>query len=214
MSEVYWITGAKGWEASQGIDVWLARNGLKPAWINEVFWLSQPGDPVISSLPSRASQWNLVGTAAHRLLQLILSDLLYGRNDLVLLVESLGQTVSLAALATPQAVGRFNLEAAGRLKALGRLHQGQPSHDAVNFLRSNLIEMEVEPESLGCFVITGGSNSNLDAVALPAKVVELPVGSGLIESVLALLDVLKNQPAKTGVLVDGEFSLATLLEVL
>ncbi len=214
MSEVYWIAGAQNWEASQGIDAWLARIGLKPTWIDEIFWLSSPGAPVFSNLPDRSRQWDVTAATAHRLLQLILSDLLCGKNDFVVLVESRGQTISLAALATPQAVGRYNLLPAGRLAALSGLHQGQPAPEIVKAVMANLAEFELEPESVSCLASANGSGLNLTPNFTQAQLLKLPGDAGLVESILALRDALKNQPAKTGLLFYGESSLATLLEVL
>lgn len=213
MSEVYWIAGAANWDSPGGTDAWLDHSGLKPAWIDEIFWLAQPKFQRILNLPEHARQWPVSGPTAHRLLQLIINDMLCGMNDLVLLAESLAQAISLAVLATPQAVGRYNLLPLGRLQPIRGIHSGDMPTNAAKAMVIDLAAKEVEPESVH-LMVNPGSTMEMPAALPSMKKLEVDASDGLIRSLQTLLNALRNQTARAGLYVDGTPEIATLLEVL
>ena len=211
MIEVYWIAGVRNLDDPGGLESWLANAGLKINWIDEIFWLSDSNAPIVPSLPNRASYWSLTGTPSHRLLHLIMSELLLAKNDLVLLVEQPGENFSLAVLGTPRAVGRFNLLPEIRLCAMDQWSVSLALPEIQKKLKSQLAEIDLELSSIGILAHRVDQNIDLNLDLPGVRKIELRPGCGLIDSLVSIITAMKNQSVKTGLFIDGN---ATILEVV
>jgi hypothetical protein len=137
MSEVYWVWGGEITAVSGVSSLLQAQAGIRPAWVEEIHWLSAPGgqsanavDGLSASLP--LFSWQLPGMQDHYLLQSVGRTVMLEQRDLVVIVEEKQGNLAALALASPRAVGRYNLLPHARLIFLPSI-QTKPTGEPAAF---------------------------------------------------------------------------------
>lgn len=142
MSEVYVISGGEIPPDAGGLPGWLEQQRIKASWLDEIHWLGIDSVPGIV-FDGRQITWPVTGPAAHRLLHLILGEMLLGKREMSLLVQSAGSRLYGLLLGSPAALGRRNRLPLARLTALTPARSGVPSSLAA-LIGAELENNEVE----------------------------------------------------------------------
>jgi hypothetical protein len=136
MSEVYWVWGGEITTSGELSGLLQAQAGIRPAWIEEMHWLSAFAgqsatavDGFSASLP--LFRWEMPGMQDHYLLQSVGRAVMLEHRDLVVIVEEKQAKLSALALASPRAVGRYNLLPHARLIFLPSI-QIRPGHEPID----------------------------------------------------------------------------------
>ncbi|HWQ04462.1 MAG TPA: hypothetical protein VN452_03825 [Longilinea sp.] len=201
MADVFWL-GELSLLAS-AFSNGLRSLALKPEWIQEAHVLGQAPELPIKTL----YRWPGDSSAAHRLLHFACQALESGDLDLLLLASGQGATV----LASPDAVGRWNLLPRASLSACFSYPPDTPSDQFLSALAYRLATVEIEPAQDGYAAALGEIEFSLapafPAVKwLPRQVLDL---TAQLNRVCAALE---NQPANLGLLFSA--GLATVIERL
>lgn len=146
MSEVYFLSGGEILPDAHGMTGWLEQQGIKPVWLDEIHWLSTDPIPEIQ-LPLPQVNWPVEGPTAHRLLHLIMDELLLGKKEMSLLVQSGGSSFYGMILGSPTALGRRNLLPKARLTGLA-VPKADKSAQVVEWIGSIIEASENEPASV------------------------------------------------------------------
>jgi hypothetical protein len=140
MSEVYWVWGGEITGAAEVSGLIQSQAGIRPAWVEELHWLAAPlnkseclGDGFPASLP--IFYWDMPGMQDHFLLQATgRAVMLEQRSLAVIAVEKQGK-LAIVVLASPRAVGRYNLMPHARLVFLPSLQSNEkPDQIAAHLL--------------------------------------------------------------------------------
>jgi hypothetical protein len=126
VSEVYWVWGGEITGAAELSGLLQAQAAIRPAWVEELHWLAaapaqfgDPGDGFPAGLPF--FHWEMPGMQDHFLLQAAGRAVMLEQRSLVIIVEEKQARMTALALASPRAVGRFNLLPHARLVFLPSL---------------------------------------------------------------------------------------------
>jgi hypothetical protein len=141
MSEVYWVWGGEITGAAELSGLLQAQAGIRPAWVEELHWLSaapaqngNPGEGFPDSLP--VFKWEMPGMQDHFLLQATGRAVMLEQRSLVVIVEEKQGKLAVQALASPRAVGRYNLLPHARLVFLPSF----PSNEVPEQIAAHLLE--------------------------------------------------------------------------
>jgi hypothetical protein len=140
VSEVYWVCGGEISGATELIDLLQAQAGIRPSWVEELHWLAtapaqtqNPEAGFPASLPF--FQWEMPGMQDHFLLQAAGRAVMLEQRSLTVIVEAKQGKLAALALASPRAVGRYNLLPHARLVFLPSLQLSEPpEQSAVHLL--------------------------------------------------------------------------------
>jgi len=120
VSEVYWVWGGEITGAPDLASRMQEQASIRPTWIEELHWLAappaQPGIPgadFSANLPFFL--WEMPGMQDHYLLQSVGRTVTLEQRGLVVIVEEQQGKLAALALASPRAVGRYNLLPHSRL---------------------------------------------------------------------------------------------------
>lgn len=204
MEEVYWIAGSelhyppeemtpemhvqKGALVAESA---LAAARIRPVWVDEVHWLSDldlPGVPRAALTEAGLSaekpllEWGSIPILDHMLLQSAALAILAEDNHLVFLGRQVGCATSALLLASPTAVGRYNLNPVARL--LGRLTLRINPKDSAETLKTifrQLERKELDPSRISWIALSEGlsswDTSPLPGVSLISVAACCPVGA-------------------------------------
>jgi hypothetical protein len=112
MSDIFWITGFEIKGSNPGLRDGLESAGIHPAWIEVVHSIMDPADQRMDAPWSEFQaiyRWSRQVLLCDFLLQDACRALLTSEHNLVLLAEKEAGSVHYALLASPQAIGRYNL---------------------------------------------------------------------------------------------------------
>jgi hypothetical protein len=179
MNEVYWIAGAEmntlpeqltppsnGQEADVLLGKLLKASGVKPGWVDEIHWYS---DPVVDNLPQElilgeefpcdipTFGWAAQKGLDYYLFHSIVRAILAGDNHLVCFGQKEGSNISAMLLASPTAVGRYNLIPQGCLaiRLVFPANLSQKSKVFMQILRDRLTKNEIDPEKVTYLAMPG-----------------------------------------------------------
>lgn len=200
MADVFWL----GHFSLQGDPLGGLRSlGLKPEWVQEAHLL---GDA--NALPLKTVyHWPEQATPAHRLLHFACQALQSGDLDLVLLANR----DQAAVLASPKAVGRWNLLPRANLSARFSFAPELPPGQFLPALAVQLLAAEIDPEQNGCAAALEPADFAL-APAFPAIQWLEPAHPGVIAQLNRLCTTLEDRAAALGLLFSP--GLATVIERL
>jgi hypothetical protein len=199
MADVYWL-GQLSTQAGAFFND-LRSLGVKPEWIQEAHLLGETPDLPFNSL----YRWPGEPTAAHRLLHFACQALESGDLDLLLLAS--GQIATL--LASPDAVGRWNLLPRASLSACFSYPPEIPPVQFLAALAYRLTTVEIDPAQDGYAATLDGMDFLLGPT-FPA-VQWLPHQDlDLTAQLNRICETLENNPAKLGLLFSA--GLATVIE--
>jgi hypothetical protein len=126
MSEVYWVWGTEITGAAELCGLLQTQAGIRAAWVEELHWLAttpvqtrNPGGGFLGSLPF--FHWDMPGMEDHFLLQAVGRAVILEQRSLVIIVEEKQGKLAALALASPRAIGRYNLLPHARLVFLPSL---------------------------------------------------------------------------------------------
>lgn len=154
MSEVYFISGGEIPPDIHDLNGWLEQRGIKPAWLQEIHWLSVDTAPVNNRLPP-LTHWQVVGTTAHRLLHLIMGEFILNKSEMALIAQSSQGGCFGMILGSPAALGRRNLLPGARLTGLSGAAGGESPLIAA-WAHTELDALEVEPPAVRMlYTLTG-----------------------------------------------------------
>ena len=199
MADVFWLgeVSLQSGAFSSG----LRSLGLKPEWIQEAHVLGQAPELPIKTL----YRWPVDSSPAHRLLHFACQALESGGLDLLLLASG----AHAAVLASPDAVGRWNLLPRASLSACFSYPPDTPSDQFLAALAYRLATLEIDPAQSGCAVALDENEYPL-APAFPA-VQWLPRQVlDLTAQLNGVCFALENTPANLGLLFSA--GLATVIE--
>lgn len=168
MSEVYWVAGGTvelpaGREYPAAALDWLRRSGIQPGWISEIEWLSAPEawSPAPRWPPGLAAfTWAAQPLLDHALLHAACQAILSGEQDMLLLGAAGEGQAHLAVLASPKAVGRYNLLPRARLPGRFALPlQDGILPDLPAVLAPQIKKLELAVEDIHLIAACGGSET-------------------------------------------------------
>lgn len=174
--------------------------GLRADWIQEAHLLGETIDVPVKA----AYHWPEEPAATHRLLHFACQALQSGDLDLLLLTNG----SRAAALASPKAVGRWNLLPRASLSARFSYPPGTPPDEFLPALALHLASAEIDSEQAGCAAAAGQFEFPL-APAFPA-VDWLENSSDLLGQLNRVCAALEGRPANLGLLFSP--GLATVIE--
>jgi hypothetical protein len=162
-NEVYWIAGGE----NDDLPALLAQAHVKPAWVDQTIWLgSAPSD---FTPPGAFFAWAQAPLLDHYLLHAAGRTILTGGADLIVFGQQMGKGWAVALLASPMAVGRYNIMPAARLAAFFTLTAG------CGELTDKIIAAGFDPAKLRVLAVDGQD----DPIILPGvKRLALPRGYG------------------------------------
>jgi hypothetical protein len=213
MSEVYWITGGEIKLPGDNISEELVAAGIRPGWIDEVHWISTQESrlPVFTeNLP--AYRWNVGAITAHRLLHLLLSDLLTNSREIILLGEICASQVCFSLLGSPQAAGRYNLLPRFRLSDQPLMIEGNWD-DRLSRWSQHLEGLLIEPPSIAWISAASLSETVQTGYFPNARLISPAPDAGLLTRLHLLLARLEETRTQAGLLVEEDgMASATLIE--
>ena len=229
MTEVFWVAGADLWYSEESaahglthrmaqelIGAVLEKASARLAWLDQVIWICEGTGALSDAQQARLSEatgqkplvtWPQPGGSPHYLLHAASRSVLAGDCDLVALAQS-GQTTGAAALlASPKAVGRYNLLPRARIDArweFGRAGQGWI--DLAGQVLEKVTRHHRQPGEVGVLSLLPQSDSIRDAFStvLPGALILTDVPSGeenFLEQLNRLIGHMEASAAQNGLLV-------------
>ncbi len=211
-AEAYWFTAA-AFNPQNGLNAALKANAIQLVWIDEIHWLTR--DPL--ALPRHQPPPGIFfwqpETNPHRILHFILSDLLSGSRETVLMVESESESLArFALLGSPQTVGRYNLPPHFRLAEL-------PAPNAAGWNAALLtwrsrLELRLAVETPPLWLSLPAAAESAAAQMFPeTRRIPMDGSGGVLSRLETLLANIRNQPAGWGLWIeDSAPALATWIE--
>lgn len=200
MADVFWLGG---FSLRDDFHAGLKSVGLKPEWVQEAHVL---GDSTTLPL-TPVYHWPAQAATAHRLLHFTCQALQSADLDLLLLADG----DQAAALASPRAVGRWNLLPRANLCARFSYTADLEPPKFLPALAVHLLAAEIDPEQPGCAVALEPAEFAL-APAFPAIQWLEPIQSGPIAQLNRLCAALEERSAALGLFFSP--GLATVIERL
>lgn len=184
MSEVYWIAGGD----AADIPALLEGTRVKPERVDQTIWLGK-APPEFNPLGAFFG-WGLAPLLDHYMLQAAGRTILTGGADLIVIGQQVGQGFAVALLASPVAVGKFNILPRARLGAFLTL-----SPTCVG-LAEGILEAGSDPTQITALALDGQDEEGI----LPG-VKRIPLPRGCCSRAVSGLNRLAQRKKGTGMLL-------------
>jgi len=113
MSDIFWIAGASIGKSPAALKAALEEAGVQPAWIEEAHCILKKDNPdgnyMINGAPAVVFQWKEGSLLPDYLLHNACRSMELRERNMVLLVEEDGDSLQIAILCSPRAIGMYNL---------------------------------------------------------------------------------------------------------
>jgi hypothetical protein len=177
VSEVYWVWSGEITDAAELSGLMQAQAGIRPGWVDELHWLfaslAQSGN-LVEDFPTNLPhfRWEMPGMQDCNLLQSAGRAVMLEQSGLVVIVEEKRGRFAALALASPRAVGRYNLLPRARLIFLPSLQlRATPEQAAARLLEPVQLSLDQvtwladpkEPEAAGALGLVNELVNKLDA---------------------------------------------------
>lgn len=210
MGEVFLLAGGVISSAEGGFQGWLENQHLRLAWLDEIHQVSEvPAPDFPLNIP--IFNWPIDSASAHRLLNLLITDIELDRHEMVgLAITEAGNSFGMV-LGSPAALGRRNLLPAARLCAFSLPNESGLDR-VLDGLKSGLAGCDIESNRV--FALTQPrqvSETLQQAAAGLNPVLSVKTATGMVA---ALLDLLQTAPASgsAGLLAQPSGDLVTVVE--
>ncbi len=212
MSDIFWIMGSDLGENQSSLPETLAAGGVLPNWVEIAHLIAdslQEAGGIASANFPITYLWSHQSAQPGFILHDVLRLLLIREKNMALLVEKDPSAIHFALLASPQAVGRYNLMPHAHVTAWWTL----PSL-AVKALPQKLDKSGFDPELVKWVIGENGLGEKAIEIFPAARAVEQPPAS-VISKLNCLIHQLDQTRSSHGLLLTGSAEnplLATLIE--
>ncbi|MEW6649085.1 MAG: hypothetical protein AB1453_02730 [Chloroflexota bacterium] len=211
-AEAYWFTAAT-FNPQDSLSAALKSNAIQPAWIDEIHWFIRDSLPPPRHQPPPDIFFWSASANPRRILHFILSDLLSGSRETVLMVASESETQTrFALLGSPRTVGRYNLPPHYRLAGLPAPNAS--GWNAALLAWRSRLELRQAVDTPPLWLCLPPAAESAAAQIFPeTRRIAAETGGGILLQLQHLLEIIHHQPAGWGLWIeDSAPSLATWIE--